>query len=56
MMTIIGFSALLICLLALVVYSLYWTVKLAKEIPHVDQHSDPQDYIDHISLFPWTKS
>ncbi len=55
MFTIIGFLALSICLMGLVIYSLYWTIKLAKEIPHVDQYTDPKDYIDTMSLFPWTK-
>lgn len=55
MITIIGCAALSVCLMALVIYSLYWTIKLSKEIPHVDQHYDSNDYINNISLFPWTK-
>lgn len=55
MLTSISFVALSVCLMALVIYSLYWTIKLSKQIPHVDQHTDPRDYIDNMSLFPWTK-
>lgn len=55
MISLLGFITFCAGLFGLVVAAIYWTVKLSQVIPHVDQHTDSDEYLYDFRLFPWTK-